>query len=165
MRLLVPALLAAAVTLAALLHWQSSRIRDLDQQIQTLNGQLRAQSEAANLRMQAQCADQARQTYVDLGFPKGRVAGYSNHYQVKLNRCFIHVANAEAAADGSVWNYQTVLDAFERKEYAAYAGRVDESRPPWEPSRCEVTLPSGKQQSCRSEAEFGELVNVYMEDD
>ena len=115
--------------------------------------------------MQARCYEQARSLYSSLGYPKGRIAGFGNHYNQKFATCFLDVMNMETAGPSDLMLYSYLVDVATGKEYAAYTGVVR-----WKdlslqgpPRRCEVLVPSGERRVCRSDLEFATLTNVYME--
>ena len=118
-----------------------------------------------NLALQAKCYEQARSLYGSLGYPKGRIAGFGNHYNQKLGKCFLDVMNLETAGPDSLWMHDDVLEAVTGAEDAAYTALVPSRNltPAAPPSRCEVRLPSGELRICGADEEFGELINVYME--
>ena len=94
------------------------------------------------------------------------MTGFTNHYNEKLNRCFMLVEETDVKSDpGTIWTNKTLLDAFEGKELATYSWHSDKVKKYWQvpPFQCEVTLPSGEKKICNSGAEFDELIKVYME--
>src|SRR5690242_16880236 len=69
------------------------KVQRLEQQNQELTGKLEALSKASNLDLQEKCAKQARSVFSEMGFNKEPLANYTNHYQQRLNKCFIAVYN------------------------------------------------------------------------
>ena len=76
----------------------------------------------------------------------------ANHYNQKLNKCFMQVESSDVMGTG-----KTISDAFEGKVYAVLGLRGDEVK------KCSVTLPSGEERICHSSEEFDALVKQYME--
>jgi hypothetical protein len=166
MKLIIAVLLAAVVVMAAFLSSQSARTRELERAIQQLNSKLVERTTSASLELQGKCSEQARKAFADLGHTKNQLAGYENHYNSQMNKCFIHVQNTDTKmSPGTIWRYRNVFDAFEGKEYGTYAWRTEKAKKYWEvPAvECEVTLPSGEKKLCHSDGEFTDLVKVYME--
>ena len=116
------------------------------------------------LDLQAKCSEQARKAFADLGYSKNDVASYENHYNAKLDKCFIHVRH-DARTPGTIWTNRDLFDAFEGKVYGTYMLHTNKVKKYWEVSelKCKVTLPSREKKDCRSEDEFTELAKVYME--
>jgi hypothetical protein len=124
----------------------------------------------ASLDLQEKCAAQARKEYNASGWNNTRehpTAGFTNHYNVKLGKCFMVVEDTTDAKprDGTVFTNKTVSDAFEGKSYAEYAWRSDKVKKYWEvkPFVCRVTLPSGEEKHCESSDEWEQLIKAYME--
>jgi hypothetical protein len=115
--------------------------------------------------MQAKCYEQAQSLYRSLGYPKGRIVGFGNHYNQKFATCFLDVMNMESAGPSDLMLYSYLVDVATGKEYAAYTGvvRGKNLSPQGPPQRCEVLVPSGERRVCRSDLEFATLTNVYME--
>jgi hypothetical protein len=163
-RLLAASLVAGVVV--AMLVWPRPRPAEPGEPAAETAPSAVAESVTAdNLERQARCYEQAREAYADLGYPRGRIAGFGNHYNAKLERCFIHIANTEADAE-AIWVYRKLVDVSARREFGAYAWQVRQgsAASDFSPARCEVTMPSGETRRCRSEEEFTELVSLYMED-
>jgi hypothetical protein len=121
----------------------------------------------ATLDQQARCADQARRAFAELGYARKTIASYESHYNAGLNKCFIEVSSSDTqGSPGTIWRNRFVQDVFEGKQYGTYAWHTEEDKKYWEvaPSQCEVLLPSGEQQFCKSDDEFALLVRMYMED-
>lgn len=84
---------------------------------------------------------------------------YENHYNMKLNVCFIYVTascTTDKGNDDKFWA-ESLFDVNENKEYANYIGSgklVDDK-----PAMCYA----GNNQ-CKSLAEFRELIKPYMKE-
>jgi hypothetical protein len=116
--------------------------------------------------LQERCAKQAREQFKQLGWDKQEVAGFTNHYNEKMNKCFMLIQSTDAkSSPGTIWTNSVLLDAFEGKELGTYSWHTVKDKKYWEvpPFQCEVTLPSGEIKPCNSEVEFNELIKIYME--
>jgi hypothetical protein len=140
------------------------RIARLEKQNQELAAKLEAIVKTANLDMQATCAQQARIAFNESGLDKDAMKGYTNHYNQKLNKCFVKLNSLKAAGKGLA-TYKAVQDAFEGKSYAEYFSANIKGEPVWrvKPTVCLVTMQSGEEKYCESDKEFEELIKVYME--
>jgi len=167
MKLTLAVLTVSLLVVAGMLRSQSARIQDLERAIHQLNSKMeeRAHDKNTNLEAQEKCSEQARRFFADLGYEKKQTAGYENHYNPLMNKCFIQVGNTEIQ-QSTIWTYRNVFDAFEGKEYGSYSWHTVKDKKYWEvpPFECKVTLPSGEQKPCGSKEEFTDLVRIYMED-
>ena len=150
--------------LAVLVACNEDKVHRLEKENQELAAKLDAVTKTANLESQKKCADQAAVAFRESGFAKKSMAGYVNHYQQKLNKCFVHISNTDFENNVLVV-YQNVSDAFESKLYGEYMWRNPERKKYSEvkPILCTVTLLSGEEKLCHSQEEFNELVKIYME--
>jgi hypothetical protein len=108
--------------------------------------------------MQEKCANDAREWYKHwwenpkdsgLNIP----STYTNHYNVKLDRCFL-VVDATVFGKKSASKMKTLVDVLENREMGAF----DETSGLGVLSQCEV---AGAH--CGSDAEWDALVKPYME--
>ena len=82
---------------------------------------------------------------------------YTNHYNMKLNVCFIDMSascNSDKGKDDKFWS-ESLIDVNENKDYAIYIGPgkiVDDK-----PAMCHVG-----EKHCKSLPEFQELIKPYM---
>lgn len=158
LKLVVPVVLITAIGIVARLRPPGSAAPPLPEPEQLETGE--------NLALQAACYQHARSVYAKLGYPKGRIAGFGNHYNQKLGKCFLDVMNMETAGPDTLWMYDRVVETVSGTAYGTYAALVRPERAtPDTPRQCEVTLPSGELRLCRSEVEFAELVDVYLEEE
>jgi hypothetical protein len=129
-------------------------------------------SATANLELQEKCAKQAREQFkldrrdyeedaAKAGAAKEDYAVFTNHYNEKLNKCFMVT---ESQVSGTT-TYKFLSDAFERKLYGSYNWQMVPGKKYWEvpPRTCTVTLPTGEEKICHSSDEFDELIKYYME--
>jgi hypothetical protein len=101
-----------------------------------------------------------------MGYKPKDLAGYENHYNSKLNKCFIMVQNTDATYSPTIWTHKSLLDAYEGKAYGEYSWHTVKNKKYWEvpPFMCKVVLPTGEDHFCKSDEEFEELIKVYMQD-
>src|SRR5262245_12026718 len=94
-----------------------------------------AAAQAPSLEMQARCAAQAKKSFEESGWNKGiptsnpelsaanaQLTEYTNHYNSKLNKCFIEVNAQMQSLPGvsAAWSYKFLFrDAYEGKTYGA----------------------------------------------
>jgi hypothetical protein len=159
---LIPALFLAACN--------SDRIAQLEKQNHDLSTRLDLLSKQASLDLQNKCAEQARLEFSRNGWEKfdsvKHMASLTNHYNAKLNKCFMEVedTDATAIAEGVAVN-KIVSDAFERRTYGEYTWFSDKKKKYWEvaPFMCKVIPPSGTTVFCKSSDEFDALIKPFME--
>jgi|SRR5580704_3788174 hypothetical protein len=166
MRVIVSFLVVACIALAYLVHSQSSTLKQQQEEIKELGARVQAMPKNATLELQEKCAKQAREEFNVDGWEKEKLAGFSNHYNVALNKCFILIENTDTkTTPGTIWTNKTLTDAFEGKVYGEYMWHSDKVKKYWEvpPVRCKVTTLSGEEQNCASSGEFDALLRQYME--
>jgi hypothetical protein len=140
--------------------------RELTKQTQELKAQLGSAFTSTSLELQSKCAEQARAVYNADGWNVEKMARFTNHYNQKLNKCFIQIEQTDTKTSSShIWMSKNVSDAFERKEYGDYMWRSDKVKKYWEvpPVICKVMLPSGEEKFCHSTDEVDTLIKQYME--
>jgi hypothetical protein len=165
MKAIIIILLVAAIGLSVLLFRQNVTIASQGARLAAVDAELSAlkqQSKSVSLDLQVKCSEQAKKAFVQGGF-KANTAGYENHYNAKLNKCFIDMQNTTSLGKEFLTN-RYVFDAVEGKQYGTYGWRSVHGKKYWEvpPISCEVELPQGEKQHCNSEEEFSKLVQIYM---
>jgi len=166
MKVILALLVVAVIAMAALSAREWVVIRGLERAVEQISARLPEKDAAASFDLQAKCAKQARKAFAALGYAKDAMAGFENHYNSRLNKCFIHVTNTDAKiSPGTIWTHRDVFDAVEGKAYGTYSWHTEKDKKYWEvpPFQCEATLPSGEKRLCNSDAEFTELMKIYME--
>lgn len=144
----------------------SGKIEQLEKENQDLRAELRKQQEImSNFNYQERCAEQARKTFNELGYAKKPFASYENHYNGKLNKCFMEISNTESVAGGNVVTSRNISDALEGKTYGEYVWQTEKGKKFWEipPLMCTVTSASGEERQCKTDDEFKELIKPYMD--
>jgi hypothetical protein len=158
-------LVVAVVVLGLYAYSRNAALQEQRRQVRELTAKLDSVPKTASLELQEKCAKQAREEFKT--YWEGREgADFSNHYNTKLNKCFIRIQYIDSkTARGDIWTYRTLFDAFEGKEYAEYTWKSDKVKKYWEvpPIVCKVTLPSGEEQICHSSEEFDAFVKQYIE--
>jgi hypothetical protein len=142
------------------------RIVQLEKQNKELVAKLESLNKAASIEMQQKCAQQSKAEFNRSGFDKDDTANFTNHYNAKLNKCFVEMFSMKSHRTPYVPTvYRSVSDAFEGKTYGEYMWINDLGKKYWEvkPFVCKVTLLSGEDKYCESDREFEELIKVYME--
>jgi hypothetical protein len=166
MKALVMLLFAAVIVVSCVVYTKESKIIEQNRAIADLNKEIGDIKRARSMfDSQERCAEQARKTFDDLGYKKKPSAGYENHYNETMNKCFIAISDTEPSTAGAFFTSRMVFDALEGKTYGEYMWRSDKKKKFWEvpPFMCRVTSPSGEQHRCQSDEEFKELLKPYMD--
>ena len=161
-KVLIIIVLCAVIGLGALLFRQNATIVSQETKLAAVDAELSAlkqQSKSVSLDLQVKCSEQAHKTFVQSRFN----AGYENHYNAKLKKCFIDMQDTTSQGKEYLTN-RYVSDAIEGKLYGTYAWHSAHNKKYWEvpPTICEVESLQGEKQRCNSEEEFSKLVQVYM---
>jgi len=166
MKKLATLLLVVAVGILGLFAYsQTVALRQQRRQVRELTAELDSAPKLASLDLQEKCAKQAREEFKTY-WEQHEGASFTNHYNTKLNKCFILTAYIDPmTASGSIWTHKMLFDAFEGKDYAEYDWKSDKVKKYWEvpPFVCKVMLPSGEETMCHSSDEFDALMKQYME--
>jgi hypothetical protein len=81
---------------------------------------------------------------------------YINHYNVKLNSCFIHMmASCKADNDSDMFWAESLIEVNENREFGSYIG--DRKLVDGKPAMCHV-----ENKQCKNLEEFKELIKPYM---
>ena len=101
-----------------------------------------------------------------MGFKPNNMASFVNHYNAKLNTCFVQVDSMDISNPKVIWTHRVVSDAFEGKSYGQYDWHTEKDKKYWDvpPFHCSVVSLGGEEQTCTSDDEFKNLVKVYMGD-
>ncbi len=120
----------------------------------------------ASLEYQEKCAQRSAQYYKENDYKIDDYHSFENHYNAKLNKCFIEIYGTDQQPDKTFLTSRTIFDAFEGKNYAQYAWGSEKDKKYWEvpPLICSITLPDGNTQLCKTEDEFTSLTKNLMED-
>jgi hypothetical protein len=140
------------------------KIARLVRENRELAAKLDAVSKTTTLELQEKCANQARAVFREMGWDKKPFALYTNHYNRKLNKCFIRIESREFTRNVPSIAV-SISDAFEGKGYAEYFWNNTQGKKYWDvkPFICNVTQLSGEERPCTSQEEFDDFVRLYME--
>ena len=168
MKLSAAILAVVVIVLGLQLHRQQLTIREQQVRLTEITAKIATSEVNAKsilLGYQEKYAEQARKAFNDLGYKPNDMAGYENHYNTKLNKCFVFVQNTDATHQPTIWTYKTLFDAYDGKTYAVYSWHTvkDKKYSEVPPFTCKVVLPSGDDKLCESDSEFDELIKTYME--
>jgi hypothetical protein len=114
---------------------------------------VQAQNRKEIYELQERCGKRAEQIY-EKDFPVGErkgLEGFENHYNVRLNRCFMLEENSMITKDAGksyTMKLLTLVDVNDNKVYGTFS-----------PLNCEV-----QNTTCKSEQEFRSLIRQFMED-
>jgi len=157
-------LLVAVAVLGYEIHSQNAAMADQQRQITELHTKLEAKLQTASLELQEKCSKQARNEF-EASWKKEPWAMFMNHYNEKMNKCFILIQNTTPQRDGTFLTHKSLYDVFEGKSYGECVWLSDKAKDYWEvaPSICSGTLLSGEKRFCHSLDEFDEIVKLYMQ--
>ena len=169
MKLSAAILAVVVIVLGLQLHRQQLTIREQQVRLTEITAKIATSEVNAKsnlLGYQEKCAEQARKAFNDLGYKPNDMAGYENHYNTKLNKCFVVVESTDAKFAPTIWTHKSLFDAYEGKGYGDYSWHTVKDKKYWEvaPFMCKVVLPSGDDKYCNSNDEFEALIKGYMED-
>src|SRR5664280_2162942 len=120
MKLVAAILVLVVAGLAFQLHRQQLTIRQQQVRLAELTTKIavsEANAKSNSLEYQEKCAEQARKAFHDLGYKPNDTAEYENHYNTKLNKCFVFVQNTDATHQPTIWTYKTLFDAYAAVSY------------------------------------------------
>jgi hypothetical protein len=164
-KILIVLLASAVGVLAWQSHLQDVALAEQTKHIQELSLSLAAQSKTNSLEQQEKCAVQAERAFKAAGYTPTDHAGYENHYNKALNKCFVVMQSLDIrSTPGSIFTSKTLGDAFEGKEYGAFAlqRKKGEQDRQGDLVQCYVTQISGEEKQCNSRGEFDTLADAYM---
>ena len=108
---------------------QAARVDALEQSLEQLRGQLEKGPKTGSLEQQAKCSEAAAR-FFDAEkdgphlFRAPIFMQYSNHYNVKLNRCFVLVEYSVEVGGGEAISRRDLSDVFEKgKDYGSHSWR------------------------------------------
>jgi hypothetical protein len=142
------------------------KLARLEKENKELAAKLDAAVKTAGLDLQQRCAQQSRAEFKEAGWGKEPMASFVNHYNSKLNKCFIEIVSMRSYRQPPIPTIsKTVADAFEGKVYGEYMWINPKGDKYWEvkPFACKVTSMSGEELFCDSPEQFDSLVKQFME--
>lgn len=118
----------------------------------------------SDIDLQTKCSAQAKSffEYFVTDSKERQTAEYSNHYNVKLNKCFFLIKNQ--GSDGTFT--KDFFDAIEKVEYGSFASNVlkpiNEGKTGLIYCTMNIDGDQHNTKSCKSEEEFDTFVDTYM---
>ncbi|MCK9615102.1 MAG: hypothetical protein M0R48_06330 [Candidatus Omnitrophica bacterium] len=112
------------------------------------------------MELENKCFLAASDFFKENGFnPKN--CGFQNHYNSKLNKCFINIKSAKMEEGGRLSFHKLLYDVYNRKKYGEYSWKPEDGKNYWEvkPSIC-FTL----DKSCRAVEDYESFAKEYMEE-
>lgn len=99
----------------------SERISQLEGQNKNLQAQMNVQQQENSFSLQEKCSNVSTKFVANNGYKDGDgfTFDYKNHFNSKLNKCFILVNSYNANTDSQ---FIDLYDALESKHYASYLG-------------------------------------------
>lgn len=118
------------------------------------------------LAQQKMCAEQAHKDFAErfTQTDSNVSSQYTSHYDPKTNTCYVmfHTligADENGRGDHLVTNGFSVVDAFERREYASsFFSGLSGLQVTW----CYISRPGHEKEPCKTKAEFLHLVDKYF---
>ena len=117
-------------------------------------------SAAEILELENKCFAAASEFFKENEFdPKN--CGFQNHYNSKLNKCFINIKSAKIEENGRLGFHKELYDVYNRKKYGECSWKPEEGKNYWEvkPSTC-FTI----DKSCQAIEDYESFVKAYMEE-
>ncbi len=168
MKLLAAIFACVALALSYFLYEQHTQIiaqRDLIAKIGEVSSAKEKHSSRTNtMEDQGRCAAQAKKTFEESGYKPKDMAGYENHYNARLDKCFLLIRSTDTSYTPTIWTHVQLMDAFEGKSFGEYDWHTMKDKKFWEvpPAQCRVVIESGEETFCKSEDEFKNLISDYM---
>lgn len=159
-------LLAAALALTWALVTEMTKTNQLRSQNAELTTKLGDKKMRESLDLQRNCAQQAEKIFHQLGYnlnPTGsNIAVYQNHYNAKLNKCFMVLT--ATAMKVTAYGEKYLFDAYEQREYGEYIWQSSKLTPHSdEVLSCLLSDPSKPEANCKTKQEFDAFAARYME--
>ena len=112
MRGIVTILVVVLVGVLGILLYLQSTLRQQTNEIRELNARVDSWGKPSAMDFQEKCARQAREEFKLSGLDKHEMAGMSNHYNARLNKCFVEIQDTDARTNrGTIVTSKTVSDA------------------------------------------------------
>ena len=146
----------------------NDRIAKLEKGNADLKAKVERQSAAVEYDLQARCAKDARAWFNLNWTPRDKnttYLDYTNHYNSKLNACFIMIGYNFELPQSSNWhNTSSLWNVYENEKYGEFGEGhyYDYLKPGEERSRIVDCTVTGTK--CNSQQEFNNLVRQYMND-
>lgn len=140
------------------------------QPVQIENKDLKTKAIVSNVDLQTKCASQAKSfmDYYVVDQQEKQADEYTNHYNAKMDKCFVLIKHGITVSDGTFGVYtKNLFDAIEKKQYGSYGWQAQQGKKYWEvaPYDCTIYVDGNQNntKTCTSEEEFDTLTSTYME--
>lgn len=166
MKIAIVVLLAAGLALTWALVTETTKNKQLQSQVTELTTKLGDKKTRESLDLQWNCAQQAEKIFHQLGYdlnPTGsNIAVYQNHYNAKLNKCFMVLT--ATAMKVTAYGEKHLFDAYEQREYGEYIWQSSKLTPHSdEVLSCRLSDPSKPEANCKTKQEFDAFAARYMQ--
>ena len=149
----------------------SDRISKLEKENQEMKAKLDKSNAAIEYDLHAKCSKDAR-VWFNENWQRDKdtlLLDYSNHYNVKQNKCFIlieyHFNSHLAYTGGNSWtNDMTLMNVYENSKYAEFTENHITNWKPTIETREEVITCDVLGEKCKTADEFNNLSRPYMND-
>jgi hypothetical protein len=160
-----------ALALLVLAVGCDSRSAQLEKENQELKTRLDKQTAAQDYELQGKCSKDAR-VWFNENYSRDKdtlLLDFSNHYNAKLNKCFIlveyHYTSNFANVGGSSWtNIMTLYDVYENAKYARFIENHVTNYNPEIKTTDEVITCEVYGNDCKTGDEFNGLIRPYVND-
>ncbi|BBP01980.1 hypothetical protein [Sulfuriferula nivalis] len=152
MKFLVSALLLLVIILGWFLNVEITSNREQRDQIQKITASRAEKSKRDAFELQAKCAQQATKTFRELGYNPSSDQ-LQNHYNQKLNRCFMAVST-------QFGSFKYLFDAYEEREYAEFNRVFIKGGNPI--IVCSLMPLGAELKSCNSDREYSAFIEQYL---
>jgi hypothetical protein len=165
MRILAFFIAAFIFALTYFLYHQDAVIKAQGRTIEKLTEELSKKPKDVPLELQEKCAAQAKRKVDELGFNNKALAGFENHYNDQMSKCFVEIDDIDSTNAPTIWTHKSLIDAYGGKSYGEYHWHTEKDKKYWEvlPFSCKVLSSSGEDQICKSNDEYEALIKVYLE--
>ena len=149
----------------------TDRLAKLEKENADLKAKVEKRDAAVNYELQARCSKDAR-TWFNGNWSRDKdtvLLDFTNHYDAKLNKCFIlveyHYSSTFHPLDGNAWvNDLTLTDVYENAKYASFSERHVTNMQPTVSVGNEVVTCEAFGKNCKTSDEFYKLIGTYMND-
>lgn len=119
-----------------------------------------SKSPAEIIELKNNCFAAASNFFKENGFDS-KDCTFQNHYNNKLNKCFINIKSARMGEDGHLSFHKALYDVYDRKMYGEYSWKPEGGKNYWEikPTTCFVL-----DKSCQAIEDYENFVKTYMEE-
>ncbi len=139
------------LTLTCCSNEKDKKIEELTKKVDELTKTNNNHNNLVVMQLQKKCSNETER-FFRKEYGKKELSGYVNHYNRKMNKCFILISSPEVA---SKTIYETLYDHFENKEYGSFYSSID--------GRQNVIC-NMLGTHCKSYDEWQSLVKPYMEE-